>query len=187
MDTEFPEEPCDEVRLGDCLEMATPLRQRYGIIRDYDPDTVVEFMASLWAFPATPDDARKIMEADPAVITYCFPSPKVREVPARLRCVKTWEFREIDLMTHCHSCDILFYPHHVPPSYNRRRYLLEMLNYDRCFLSLDLLSREGYQNYKQHGSYDGLFIVHQLRNGPFPVWSKNVWRNLGCEARPHEE
>ena len=150
-------------------ELITPIQPRTFRLDDYQPADVVRILASLWGYPATKYDTQRLLKGNPAEIV-CY---KEADVPAELSLLN----RPVgDKVRYLHGCDIAYYR---PGSF------LEMLQHDRCFLSLDPLSIADSYSCLRAESDQGLFVVLQLRSRPFPKWSADHWKSFGCEARPH--
>lgn len=162
-------------------ELELPITPKHAIITGYAPHTVVELLAALWAYPAMQRDACKLLEGKPAEIVIHRNDEEVMELVG-LR----WEYlyRTVDRghqprVRYLHGCDIMCY------AQGSRKFLIEMLQRDRCFVSMDPLSYNQSRACFGSDDYEGVFVVYQLNARPFPEWSEDAWKSFGCQARPH--
>jgi hypothetical protein len=160
-------------------ELEKPIRPKHAIIDGYNPATVVELLGSLWAYPFRPNDACKLREGNSARIMLCQTDEDVVDLVG-LRYDFVIQMMGSDPpVRFLHGCDIMCY------SGGNRRCILEMLQRDRCFISLDSMSLAESRKCLGQDDYEGLFLVHQLHGCQFPEWSEDGWKSFGCQARPH--
>lgn len=148
-------------------ELVTPIQPRHARLAGYEPDEVIELLARMWGYPATEYDAYRLLEGSPAeVVVHKWDDalePLERPLLPKAR--------------YLHGCDVAYF--------DSAPLILEMLQRDRCFVSLDPLSISDLLACKRRQFKKGLFVVHQLDCKPFPMWSEDRWKSFCCEARPH--
>lgn len=156
------------------LEKSIPPKHAY--ISGYDPHNVVELLSQLWAYPHTEYDAHRLLEGRKAEILYC----RDTDVPKGVLLEDMGQ--SANRMKYLHGCDIVCYSH---TDMKHRRFLLGMLQRDRCFVSCDPLSLADMTACMTKEDYEGVFVVYQLHVRAFPEWHEDIWKSFGCQARPH--
>ena len=162
-------------------ELESPITPKHAIITGYSPHTVVELLANLCAHPSQERDAVKLLEGKPAEIVIYRHDPDTMELVG-LRydyLYETINRGPQNRVRYLHGCDIMCY---APAS---RKFLIEMFQRDRCFISLDPISIVQSRACFADNEYEGLFVVYQWHVRPFPEWSEDAWKSFGCQARPH--
>lgn len=149
----------------------TPLETFHAHISGYCRSDVIEILAALWGYPATEYDAYNLITGVSAeIVFHCFPNNQSYQ----LQMVKRPKSPH---MKYLHTCDIAYY--------KSTPLLLEMLQRDRCFVSLDSLSLRDAKSSVDKETEQGVFLVHQLSHDSWPTWSHEAWRAFGCDPRSH--